>query len=88
MVIYLIGNQVDLVGSESGERRVTSEEGQAMKETKQLSGFLEISAKTGLNVNGTFESFVRQLLANRRDQASAVMVLNPLKARKKKKKCC
>lgn len=88
VVIYLIGNQVDLVGSEDGKRQVTFEEGQNMKESKKLNGFLEISAKTGFNVSETFEAFVRQLLKNRHNQEYATMTLDPHKLKKKKKKCC
>mmetsp|Transcript_25961 Transcript_25961/g.25540 ORF Transcript_25961/g.25540 Transcript_25961/m.25540 type:complete len:176 (-) Transcript_25961:133-660(-) len=55
--IFLVANQVDLVENGEQPREVSTEEGKKFAEKHELSGFLETSAKSGLNVHEAFTTF-------------------------------
>ena len=53
VVIYLIGNQADLVNS--GQiAEVNTSDAEAFVRSNNLSGFMETSAKSGINVDKAF----------------------------------
>ena len=53
-----VGGKADL----ADDREVTSEEGIKIAKSRDLDGFIECSAKTGENVNKTFEALTRLML--------------------------
>jgi Ras-related protein Rab-2A len=59
IVIYLVGNQVDL-DSDMG-REVSTDEGQAFASAHKLNGFKETSAKSGINVEDVFRELTLAL---------------------------
>jgi Ras-related protein Rab-2A len=91
IVIYLVGNQIDLDADAGESREVTTEEGSAFFQQNRLNGFKETSAKSGLNVEGVFEELTRILYKKWRDRkdidVDAGVMINPYKP-KPKKKCC
>ena len=58
--IILVGNKVDLKS-----REITTEEAMKIKDKFSLSGFYEISVKTGVNVEEMFREVVQLTLSNR-----------------------
>ncbi len=58
--IILVGNKVDLKS-----REITTEEAMKIKDKFSLSGFFEISVKTGVNVEEMFREVVQLTLSNR-----------------------
>jgi Ras-related protein Rab-2A len=91
IVVYLVGNQIDLDADAGESREVTTEEGSAFFQQNRLNGFKETSAKSGLNVEGVFEELTRILYKKWRDRkdidVDAGVMINPYKP-KPKKKCC
>ena len=91
IVIYLVGNQIDLDAEAGESREVSTEEGSAFFQQNRLNGFRETSAKSGLNVEGVFEDLTRILYKKWRDRkdidVDAGVMINPYKP-KPKKKCC
>ncbi|CAG9310845.1 unnamed protein product [Blepharisma stoltei] len=60
IVIFLVGNQVDLTESENS-REVSQDDANAYKNFHNLCGFKETSALSGFNVNETFHEFTNIL---------------------------
>ena len=91
IVIYLVGNQIDLDAEAGESREVSTEEGSAFFQQNRLNGFRETSAKSGLNVEEVFEDLTRILYKKWRDRkdidVDAGVMINPYKS-KPKKKCC
>ena len=56
IVIYIIGNKIDMIEG----RKVKTEEGQQLANEFHLQ-FFETSAKTGQNINETFDSLVNKI---------------------------
>ena len=82
IVIYIIGNKIDMVE----ERKIKTEEGQKLANEFHLQ-FYETSAKTGENVNETFESLVNKI-DEVYSQIEANNGANKLSGGKKKKNGC
>ena len=82
IVIYIIGNKIDMVE----ERKIKTEEGQKLANEFHLQ-FYETSAKTGENVNETFESLVNKI-DDVYSQIEANNGANKLSGGKKKKNGC
>ena len=82
IVIYIIGNKIDMVE----ERKIKTEEGQKLANEFHLQ-FYETSAKTGENVNETFESLVNKI-DEVYSQIEANNRANKLSGGKKKKNGC
>lgn len=91
IVIYLVGNQIDLDADAGESREVTTEEGTAFFQQNRLNGFRETSAKSGVNVEAVFEEMTRILYKKWRERkdidVDAGVMINPYKP-KPKKKCC
>ena len=56
--IIVVGNKADLVE----EREVSSAEGISIAKSRNVNGFIEISTKTGENVEKTFKALTRLML--------------------------
>lgn len=97
VVIYLVGNQVDLEESSQyascrEDREVTAEQAQSLVRDEDLAGYQETSAKTGLNVDLAFLEFAQVLLQRRAEKAQDALAVAPkvdlhLHA-KPKRRCC
>ena len=91
VIIFLVGNQLDLVESRKEERQVTVDEAKALAEVHNLHGFMETSAKSGHQVNAAFTEFAKELIA-RGDSVryasfnTSLLVAHPSPT--KRKKCC
>ena len=94
VVIYLVGNRYDL---DEEEREIAPEEGEKFYKDNNLQGFRESSAKTGHNVDATFEDIATMLVKTHADRLNEESPLSPPKTHtirrtadtpKKKKKCC
>jgi Ras-related protein Rab-5C len=59
IVIYLIGNKLDLVNSDSLNRRVSTQRGIEFAKKYNLAGFCECSAKDNINITDTFVHFYK-----------------------------
>lgn len=92
-VIFLIGNQMDLVNSGQMEEVSQSDAEQFVK-MHNLNGFAMTSAKSGMNVENAFEEFCTVLHESWRDKrepetAGKLPVIGLKKLPKKaNKKCC
>lgn len=92
-VIYLVGNQIDLISQNPQNREVTEEEGKAFMAKYGISGFKETSARSGFGVNELLNDFCMVMLSQlngRKDIAPPVsqpVVLVP-KKNSQSKKCC
>jgi len=64
VVIILVGNKVDLVEGGGVERQVTEEEAREFAEREGLVGYMETSAKTGKNVDETFNKVSLEIHAH------------------------
>ena len=81
-IIFLIGNKID----KTGERKITTEEGQKLAEEFNLP-FFEASAKSGKNVNEVFNALYKKISEVYIDiQREKGEKLEPKNRRKKK--CC
>ena len=94
VVIYLIGNQADLVNS-GQVAEVNTSDAEAFVSRNNLSGFMETSAKSGINVDKAFIAFCKVLhnsWKDKRDSSPASKsphVIELHKTEKKRsKKCC
>lgn len=91
IVVYLVGNQVDL-DSDMG-REVSTDEGQTFAGIHQLSGFKETSAKSGVNVEDVFRELTMALFNKWRmkkdlEPAAAQVILAPTVNHKANNNCC
>lgn len=92
-VIYLVGNQIDLISQNPQNREVSEEEGKAFVSKYGLSGFKETSARSGFGVNELLQDFSTIMLSQlngRKDITGPVnqpVLLVPSKS-KQSKKCC
>ncbi|KAL3235047.1 GTP-binding protein YPT52 [Nakaseomyces bracarensis] len=67
LVIYLVGNKIDLVADDQDKRQVDVEDGEAYaKEQKLL--FKEVSAKTGDGIKDIFQEIGEQLYSTKKDE--------------------
>jgi GTPase SAR1 family protein len=62
IVIYLIGNKVDLVKSDGLNRRVSQQRGIEFAKKYNLAGFCECSAKENVNIADTFVHFYKGIV--------------------------
>jgi GTPase SAR1 family protein len=92
VVIYLVGNRHDL---EEEEREISEEDGYKFMHEHNLQGFCESSAKTGHNVDRTFEEIASLLLKSHADRQpeeeikeQQVIIRPTVQPVKKKKSCC
>ena len=97
VVIYLVGNQVDLeesrqYGTDREEREVTLQQAKELAEKLGLAGCQETSAKTGLNVELAFLEFAQELLLRRVEKSQDAVAVTPkIELRRNatgKKQCC
>lgn len=93
VVIYLVGNQIDLINSGGENREVTLEEAAEFSKQNNLAGFRETSARHGTNVHEAFTEFC-SILFNRWKEHKDVQVierpkidLRPEVKPKKKRRC-
>jgi small GTP-binding protein len=94
VVVFLVGNQVDLVENSPQERQVGEEEAKEFLKKHGINGFRETSATNGFGVSEAFDEFCVVLinhLRERRDEdidgSPGVRVFNQV-AQTHKKKCC
>lgn len=78
--IFLIGNKID----DADNRKITTDEGKGIAEEYQLP-FYETSAKTGVNVDATFDDLVKIVDENYTKSGEGGTKLNN---KKPKKGCC
>ena len=91
IVVYLVGNQVDLVEDSEDSRQVTFDEGRQLADKYHLSGFMETSAKSGFHVEESFTVFVKEMLSRWDERKNTQpMKINTvlMPKQKKKKRCC
>ena len=94
VVIYLIGNQADLVNTGQNQE-VSASDAEAFVRSNNLSGFMETSAKSGINVDKAFSAFCKVLYNSWKDKrdidptSKSLNVVDLKKTEKKRsKKCC
>jgi Ras-related protein Rab-6A len=86
MLVYLVGNRVDL-GEEL--RQVSHQEALKFLKEKNLNNFYETSAKTGFNVVEIFTALVKQLyLQNKQKIESNVSILRIFYENIERRKLC
>jgi Ras-related protein Rab-2A len=92
VIIYLVGNQVDLI--ESGQSsEVLTKDAESFVKQHNLSGYIETSAKSGMNVEKAFSEFCKILVQKwkerqENDPTPKPQVVNLNQQVKKSKKCC
>ena len=92
VIIYLVGNQVDLI--ESGQSpEVSTKDAESFVKQHNLSGCIETSAKSGMNVEKAFSEFCKILVQKWKDRqendpSPKPQVVNLNQQVKKSKKCC
>ena len=92
VVVYLVGNMLDLADE---EREVAREAGEKFSSEKKLDGFVEASAKTADHVSEVFVKVAEVLYKNKLQKAEVevkkevpTVVLNNKTTPKKEKGCC
>jgi small GTP-binding protein len=90
VVVFLAGNQYDLIESGAETPAVTNEEVIAMVSKNTLAGYLETSAKSGLNVEQLFFNVAKELLVRNKDKKELIKAerLEIQHPTPQKKKCC
>ena len=89
----MVGNQTDLITSGGENREVTSEEGIEFAKKNNLAGFMETSARSGINVQESFTEFCRILFGRWKEHKDGQVVerpkidLRPVAKPKKKRRC-
>ena len=68
VVIYLIGNKIDLVKCYSKNRKVTKEQAIIYAKSRHFNGFAECSALENINIKETFNSFYTTLHRKNKDK--------------------
>ena len=94
VVVYLVGNQVDLVKLNSQERQVSTQDALEFVKKHNLTGFRETSATDGSGIYEAFDEFcnilIRRLGENRQPEpevSPGIKVEKP-SIQNNKKKCC
>jgi Ras-related protein Rab-2A len=92
VIIFLIGNQADLV-SQNEPAEVAVKDAQAFVKENGLSGFIETSAKSGMNVENAFKEFCKVLVGKWKERqesepAPKPQMISLTQQTKKEKKCC
>ena len=87
LLVYLIGNQLDL--DETGHRSVVFQEGEVFARKNGLNRFKEISAKTGKGVDEVFNEFSNVLYnkwkdLHKDDVVAAKIEVKPMIVRKRR----
>lgn len=67
LVIYLVGNKIDLVNEDPDKRQVETEDGESYAKEQNLL-FKEVSAKTGAGVKDIFQDIGEQLYSAKKDE--------------------
>ncbi|OMJ86213.1 hypothetical protein SteCoe_12353 [Stentor coeruleus] len=93
VAIFLAGNQADLIETKLETPEVENSEVQDLVTKSQLCGFLETSAKTGLNVDQLFFNTAKELMSRSNDKKSTAFTGEKLEiqlptSNKKRSKCC
>jgi len=93
VVVYLVGNQTDLIESGEEQREVNSDEAETFAKKHNLNGFCETSAKNGKNVEEAFMNFCKVLYDKWKQKRDSEPSFQPqglslVNVPKKKKKCC
>ena len=90
ILIFLAGNQMDLVDAEKETPEITLEEAQELVNKNQLCSFIQTSAKTGINVEQLFFNAAKELIVKLKDrkEVKAEKLEIQLPSTKRKKKCC
>ena len=85
VIIYIAGNKIDL----EEERKIKTEEGQKLAEELGLP-FFETSAKTGVNINESFEDLVETIdeVYSKLEEKTGGNKVNKVYQAKTKKGCC
>ena len=85
IVIYIVGNKIDI----DEERKIKKEEGQKLADEYGFP-FAEASAKSGVNINETFEEIVEKIdnIYSKKDTEGGEKKTNKLFNGKKKINCC
>jgi len=85
VIIYIAGNKIDL----EEERKIKTEEGQKLAEELGLP-FFETSAKTGVNINESFEDLVEKIdeVYSKLEEKTGGNKVNKVYQAKTKKGCC
>ena len=85
VIIYIAGNKIDL----EEERKIKTEEGQKLAEELGLP-FFETSAKTGVNINESFEDLVEKIdeVYSKIEEKTGGNKVNKVYQAKTKKGCC
>ena len=88
--IYLAGNQYDLIESGAETPVISNEDIMAMVSKSNLTGYLETSAKTGLNVEQLFFNVAKELIVRNKDKKEVIKTerLEIQHPQQKKKSCC
>ena len=68
ILIFLAGNQMDLVDAEKETPEITLEEAQELVNKNQLCSFIQTSAKTGINVEQLFFNAAKELIVKLKDR--------------------
>ena len=90
VLINLAGNQYDLIESGAETPVISEEEISAMVTKNNLIGYLETSAKTGLNVEQLFFNIAKELIVRNKDKKEMIKTerLEIQHPPVKKKPCC
>lgn len=94
VVVYLVGNQIDLIKVNSQERQVFQQDALEFVKKHKLTGFKETSATDGSGINEAFDEFCSILINNLIETREPELDVSPgIKIEKSpvqpvKKKCC
>lgn len=84
MCFALLGNKSDL---SKEEKKVTEEEGEKLGQELGMS-FFDVSAKTGLNIDNSFNYLINKIIDTNKDTAEEANAKLRREKRKKKEGCC
>ena len=85
VVVYLCGNKIDM----TNEREISPEDGKKLAEEFGFP-FIETSAKTGININETFEDLVERIdcIFSKLEKDNGTQKKNKVYKGKSKNSCC